>query len=91
MGYKHTEETLKKMRDFILSDEVIARKRLSTEKATAARRISLSVKNIKTGEITNYKSLTELSKGIGVTKGAVSQALMKNSLIKKIYSIKRQK
>jgi len=79
------------MRDFILSDEVIARKRLSTEKATSVRRISLFVKNIKTGEITNYKSLTELSKAIGVTKGAVSQALMKNSLIKNIYFIKRQK
>jgi group I intron endonuclease len=29
LGYKHTEESLKKMRDFVLSDEVLAKKKIS--------------------------------------------------------------
>jgi hypothetical protein len=41
LGYKHTPESLAKMRDFVLSDEVRDRKALSTINATAARRISI--------------------------------------------------
>ena len=89
LGYKHTEETLQKMRDFILSDEMLARKRLSTKNAIAARKISILVKNIKTQEISEYKSITETANAIEVTKGAISQALKGNNLVKKLYYIER--
>ena len=88
LGYKHTEESLKKMRDFVLSDEVLARKKLATANATASRRISILVENIKTGEIFEYISLAEAGKAIGVSRAAVSQSLLKNKILKKTYSLK---
>jgi hypothetical protein len=91
IGYKHTEETLQKMRDFILSDEMLAKKRLSTKNAIAARKISILVKNIKTQEINEYKSITETANALGVTKGAVSQALKSNNIVKKLYYIERKR
>ena len=91
LGYKHTEESLKKMRDFILSDEVLARKKLATENATFSRRISIIIKNIKTGESSEYKSLTEASHVLKVSKAAVSQALISNRILKKVYQIIRKK
>ncbi len=87
LGYKHSEESIKKMRDFILSDEVMAKKKLSTKNATLARSISILVKNIKTEEKLEYKSLTEAANALGVTKGAVSQALLYKKLLKKTYFI----
>lgn len=48
LSYKHTQESLDKMIDFILSDEVRDRKALSTENATAVRIMSIVVENIKT-------------------------------------------
>ena len=87
IGYKHTEETLQKMRNFILSDENLAKKKLSTKNATVARSISILVKNIKTKELSEYKSMTEAAKVIGVTKSAVSQALKGNKIINKLYYI----
>lgn len=90
LGYKHTPESLEKMRNFVLSDEVRQRKALSTANATAARRVSIIVKNIKTSNIEEYNSLTEAAKALGVTKGAVSQALLNNRLIKKTYLITRK-
>jgi len=50
LGYKHSEESLKKMRDFILSDKVLAKNKLATKNATTARSIPILVKNIKTNE-----------------------------------------
>ncbi len=47
LGYKHTQESLYKMRNFILSDEVINKKAISAANATAARKISVVVENIK--------------------------------------------
>jgi hypothetical protein len=91
LGYKHTEETLQKMRDFILSDEMLARKRLSTKNAIAARKISILVKNIKTQEKSEYKSITETANAIGVTKGAISQALKGNNIVNKLYYVERKK
>ena len=76
------------MREFVLTAEVRERKALSTENATVARRISIIVENIKTNEILKYVSLTEAASALGVYKAAVSQALLNNRLIKKIYSIK---
>lgn len=90
LGYKHTEESLKKMRDFILSAEVLAKKKLATKNATAARSIPIIVKNIKTNEISEYVSLSAASNAIGITKGAVSQALLNNTIIKKTYILKRK-
>ncbi len=48
LGYKHTPESIAKMRDFVLSDEVRNLKAISTKNATAATRKSVSVTNIKT-------------------------------------------
>lgn len=90
LGYKHTEESLKKMRDFVLSDEVLAKKKLSTKNATAAKSIPILVKNIKTNEISEYISLSAASNAIGVTKSAVSQALLNNTIIKKTYILERK-
>jgi hypothetical protein len=78
------------MKDFILSDEVLAKKKLSTKNATAARSISILVKNIKTNETTEYISLSAASKAIGVTKGAISQALLNNRIIKKTYILEKK-
>ena len=62
LGYKHTPESLAKMRDFILSEEVLKRKALSTKNAAEARKISVIVENIKTKEKTEYGSMTEVGK-----------------------------
>ena len=75
------------MRDFVLNDEVRIRKALSTVNATAARKISILVKNIKTNKETIYDSLTDAGKTLGVSKTAISQALLSKRLIKKTYSI----
>lgn len=89
LGYKHIPESLAKMRDFVLSDEVRNRKALSTVNATAARKISIIVKNIKTNDESEYTSLTEAGKALGVSRASVSQALLNNRLIKKTYFLTR--
>lgn len=71
------------MRDFVLSDEVRYIKALSTKNATAAKRKSVTVTNIKTNEISEYISMTKAGKAIGVSKAAISQALINNTIIKK--------
>jgi group I intron endonuclease len=91
IGYKHSEESLKKMRDFILSDEVLAKKKSATKNATTARSIPIIVKNIKTNETSEYVSLSAASNAIGVTKSAISQALLNKKIIKKTYILKRKK
>lgn len=89
LGYKHTPELLDKMRSFVLSVEVRERKVLSTLNASTANRHSVTVTNIKTNEITNYDSLTEAGKALGVSRAAISQAVLNNRLIKKTYAIIR--
>ena len=79
------------MKDFTLSDLVMAKKKLSTENATTSRRIGILVKNIETGQGIEYKSLSEAAKALQVTKGAVSQALLSNRILKKKYSIEKYK
>lgn len=90
LGYKHTPESIKKMRDFILSDKVRERKAQATANATASRRISIIVENIKTLEKSEYISLVEAGEALGVSRAAVSQALLNNRLIKKTYSITKK-
>jgi len=90
LGYKHSEESLKKMRNFILSDEVLAKKKLATKNAITARSIPIRVKNIKTNKISEYVSLSAASNVIGVTKSAISQALINNTIIKKTYILERK-
>ena len=41
LGYKHTEDSLAKMRNFVLSDEVRKRKASSTANASAANRVPI--------------------------------------------------
>lgn len=88
LGYKHSQESIEKMRNIILSDEVRERKTLATVNASEANRLPISVKNIITNEITMYLSLTEAGKALGVSRSAVSQALLHNRLIKKTYKLK---
>ena len=87
LGYKHKEETIEKIRNFIFSDEVKKRKALSTTNATNARKLSVTVKNVKTNEIFTYDSLTSAGKALGVSKSAISQSIINSTLIKKIYAI----
>jgi hypothetical protein len=90
LGYKHTSESLAKMRDFVLSEEVLEIKRQSTANATAAIRIAIVVEDTKTNEKTEYISLTEAGKALGVSRAAVSQALLSNRMLKKRYIITRK-
>jgi hypothetical protein len=87
LGYKHTPESLAKMRDFVLSIEVRDRKALSTANATAARRIPILIENMETKVQQEYSSLTEAGSALGVSKALISQGLINNRLIKKIYRI----
>lgn len=87
LGYKHTPESLVKMRDFVLSNEVRDRKAFSTANATAARRIPILVENMETKVKQEYSSLTEAGFALGVSKTLISQGLLNNRLIKKIYRV----
>ena len=90
LGYKHTEESIKKMRNFVFSEEALARKKLTTINATVARSISVIVENVKNGEKFEYKSLTEAGNALKLSKSAISQALLKEKILKKTYLIKRK-
>lgn len=58
LGYKHTQESLEKMKNFILSDEVRDKKAIYTANARATRSICVVVENIKTKVKQEYISLT---------------------------------
>lgn len=90
LGYKHTDESIAKMRNFVVSGEVKIIKALATKNATASRKVSIVIEDINTKEKLEFTSLTEAGKALGVTKGAVSQALLNNRILNKIYSIKRK-
>lgn len=78
LGYKHTPESLAKMKSIVLSEEVRQRKALSTVNATAAIRIPILVEDTKTNEIVEYISLAEAGIALGVSRAAVSQALLRD-------------
>lgn len=50
LGYKHTDESIAKMRNFVLSDEVKISKALAIKNATASRKVSILVEDINTKE-----------------------------------------
>ena len=78
------------MKNFVLSEEALKRKMLSTKKATASRVIPIIVYDIKTKEKVDYASLTEASKALNISKAAISQALLNNRILKKRYSINKK-
>lgn len=89
LGYKHTPESIDKMRNFILSDEVRNRKMLSTINATNTRKIKVFVTNVNTGLVSEYNSLTEAGLALDVSKVSISQALLTGRLIKQTYKISK--
>jgi hypothetical protein len=76
------------MRNFILSEEVLAKNKLATKNARAARSIPIIVKNIKSKITSEYVSLSAAGNALGVTKSAISNALLNKTLIKKTYKKK---
>jgi hypothetical protein len=89
LGYKHSPETIAKMRAIVLSAEVKARKALSTEAAVAARKMSILVTNTITNDKMVFNSLTEAGLALNVSKTAISLALREKRLLKKIYLISK--
>lgn len=87
LGYKHTSEAIEKMRSFILSEEVLNKKRMSTVNATNSRKVIIMVENIVNNDKNIYNSMTDAGKVLGVSKTAVSQSLKNNTLIKKKYRV----
>lgn len=83
IGYKHTPETMAKMRAFVLSDEVKEKKTLAAIRAGAANRKAVLVENTLTNEATEYESMTEAGKALGVHRNVIVYAANKNGLIKK--------
>jgi len=90
LGYRHTSESLAKMRSFVMSEEARAKKALSTANAAAAVRIAIVVEDTYTGEKLEYVSLTEAAKVIGVSRAAASQAFLGQRLLKKRYFITKK-
>lgn len=78
------------MRDFVLSAEVLERKRKATVNAAAANRIPILVEDTKTNEKREYISLTEAGEALGVSRAAASQAILYNRMLKKRYILTRK-
>jgi len=75
LGFKSSEET-----------------RLKNSAATTALiGIPVVVKNINTGEETDYENLTEAAKALNVSRTAVKKALDLNRCIKKTFSILKKR
>lgn len=90
LGYRHTKETIDRMKTLHLLDDELRKKRSLARKGVkhsdvARARISSAVterlgiavvvKNINTNEETEYVNLTEAAKAIGVSRTAVKKAL----------------
>lgn len=90
LGYRHSPESIAKMRNFVLSDEVKDRKKLSTKNATEATKIQVLVKDMNYGVIMEFSSMTEAAKALSVSKASISQALLNKRLIQKRYSITKK-
>lgn len=91
LGYKHTPESLEKMRGHITSEEVTEKKRANVVKyATAAKMVPVIVENIITNEITEYQSVREAALALNVHNQSLSYALRNNSIFKKTYRITKK-
>lgn len=86
-GYKHTPESLAKMREFVFSDEVKTRKALSTVNASQVNRIPLSIIDTLGNKSHSFHSLTEAANFLSVSKSAISLAISENRLLKRRYKI----
>ncbi|GKE94671.1 hypothetical protein Tco_1579526, partial [Tanacetum coccineum] len=74
IGYKHTPETMAKMRAFVLSGaclEVREKKTLAAIRAGAANKKAVLVENTLTNEVREYESMTEAGKALGVHRNVI--------------------
>lgn len=76
LGRKHSVATLDKLRGRKFSDD--HRAKLGT---------SVEVKNIKTGETVEYRTMTEAGKALSVTQPLIKKYLTTGGLLKKTYII----
>lgn len=109
LGYKHRDETIERMKSAHLIDEKVRNNKIkarlgfkvseetrlrNSAVATALIGIPVVVRNINTGEETEYINLTEAAKTktktLGVSRTAVKKALDLNKCIKKTFSIFRK-
>lgn len=91
LGYKHSEESLERMRNFVMSDDLRAKKAVNVVKyATAANMVPVVVEDIHTKEKTEYNSVREAALALGIHNTTLSYALRNNSIFKKTYTIKRK-
>ena len=105
LGYRHREDTIERMKTLHLLDEEVKKNRIKARlgfkvsdgtrlknslATTALIGIPVTVKNINTGEQTEYINLTEAAKAIGVSRTAVKKALDLNKCIKKTYSVSKK-
>ena len=105
LGYRHREDTIERMKTLHLLDEEVKKNRIKARlgfKASDSTRlrnslattaligIPVTVKNINTGEQTEYINLTEAAKAIGVSRTAFKRALDLNKCIKKTYSVSKK-
>lgn len=88
LGYKHTTESLERMRNFVLSAETIEKKIEAVSKASAANRIPIIVQNINTKESIEYSSMAEGGEALGVHKNTISNAIKNNRIVQKEFVCK---
>lgn len=105
LGYKHREDTIQYMKTLHLIDENVKNNRIKARlgykvsqetrlknslATTALIGIPVVVKNINTGQETEYINLTEAAKALGVSRTAVKKALDLNKCLKKTYTISKK-
>nr|QDG01230.1 GIY-YIG endonuclease [Scytalidium sp.] len=105
LGFRHSEETIARMKSLHLLDDEIRKNRVlarlgktvsdeSRAKISAAQTaligIAVVVKNINTDEEIEYSNLTEAAKAIGVSRTAVKKALDLGKNIKGTYFIRKK-
>lgn len=81
LNYKHIPDTLLKNRKFSKA----------IEKFSALKRLSVKVIITFTGEENTYKTLTEKSKALNVSRTALSKAIVSGNKLKGIYLISSNK
>lgn len=105
LGYIHREDTIERMKTIHLLDEEVRKNRIkarlgfkasvetrkkNSAATTALLGIPVVVKNVNTGEETEYVNLTEAGKALGVSRTAVKKSLDLNKCINKTYSIRKK-